>query len=987
MGGSSGCRGGIKMSTISVNCNDHVLSFASTPIISSGDQNVDKIQFDFSSHWNDFAIVCVFYREKGKYFYMIVDDDGIVNIPNELLATDDIIYFGVTGFADNTRRTSTILSYKILDGAYMDVDDPSEDIYAQILDKLAVVDANAILALTNSSTALNSANSALQKVSNLSSATPLGVYSTVSALTSADPDPGIYIVTNDGYTYLWDGTSTTKLTLYQSTGIADSAVTSSKLADKAAIQTVNGLNGNISDHVDANPSGNPASVNTGEWYYNIDTVGVKSNNIVISSGDVIQNQLRTYNGFGTGFDSDINYSGYDHSYTNVPANMTKIGDQKAVVKEITQATSLRYLPMTVSFGSNDYSGKDATIVVEFMLQGLNGDTTNKTGTILNTVQDSSHTYFGNSAQTFKKANVVFEVNKVYRIRFILKNMISNPTSIAHVLMFKNQTTFNIIYSRFSVTIGAYQVADIPLTKKESFNLISTSECVTSDLLGSTSVTTAKLASSAITSAKIEDGAVTSSKLADKAAIQTINGFNGNISDHVDANPSGNPASANTGEWYYDIETADIKSNNVVTSGGNIIHNQLRTYNGFGSGFDNDVSFDQYAHSYIDVPAGMIKIGNQKAVTKEIEQAASMRYLPMTVSFGNNDYSGEDVTITVEFMLQGLNGDTTNKTGIILNTVQDASHTYFGNPAQTFKKASVVFQVNKVYRMRLILKNLVSNPTSISHILTFTNQTTFNIIYSRFSVTKGAHQLSDIPLTKKENAAGLDVDISSLDTRVSNLETRKFEFSELFSKALFAGDSLTVGHYYDNNNTSKGYAVQNYPYYMNKKHGWDILVKAVGGMDAKSWWNSYGSDDYSDCDVCFLWLGTNNGLTDTLDTDVNPYDDPSNYANTNTGKYCRIIEKLKLDNSYMKIFLLKIFSSNSETTNSVIDKIATKYSLDVLDLSDGSVSRTTYPWMHNTHGNIHFTKMGNIGLANVITEKMNKAIQNNATAYEQPVTFQ
>lgn len=76
-------------------------------------------------------------------------------------------------------------------------------------------------------------------VNSLASGSPKGVYATTSALISANPDTGVYIVTADGHIYSWskDGDSPIDLGVYQSTGIDDNSIIISMLNST--------INGNI----------------------------------------------------------------------------------------------------------------------------------------------------------------------------------------------------------------------------------------------------------------------------------------------------------------------------------------------------------------------------------------------------------------------------------------------------------------------------------------------------------------------------------------------------------------------------------------------------------------------------------------------------------------------------------------------------------------------------------------------------------------------
>ena len=85
------------------------------------------------------------------------------------------------------------------------------------------------------------------------------------------------------------------------------------------------------------------------------------------------------------------------------------------------------------------------------------------------------------------------------------------------------------------------------------------------------------------------------------------------------------------------------------------------------------------------------------------------------------------------------------------------------------------------------------------------------------------------------------------------------------------------------------------------------------------------------------MGYNRGLTDTLSEDVEPYDDYNDYADTDTGCYCKIIEGIRMSNS--DIIIILIVSSNissNSTTCQVIEKIANKYGLKIVYLNSKDV---------------------------------------------------
>lgn len=105
------------MSTINIKCVDQVLAFQNMPIITAGDQNVDKVQFDFCPLWDGFVKVAVFFQQKSECSYALINADGSCNVPNSILRLSGKIFIAVTGTnTSNQVRTSNILSYYVDDG-------------------------------------------------------------------------------------------------------------------------------------------------------------------------------------------------------------------------------------------------------------------------------------------------------------------------------------------------------------------------------------------------------------------------------------------------------------------------------------------------------------------------------------------------------------------------------------------------------------------------------------------------------------------------------------------------------------------------------------------------------------------------------------------------------------------------------------------------------------------------------------------------------
>lgn len=133
------------MSTIKIKCVDQVLTFTNTPVITTGDQNIDKIEIDFCPLWNGFVKVGVFFQQKGEFSYSVINADGSCPIPNSICNCQGKIYFAVSGTnSKNQVRTSNIVCYTIEEGvadAHIQdefpgeiTDEEKEDIYNKMLE-------------------------------------------------------------------------------------------------------------------------------------------------------------------------------------------------------------------------------------------------------------------------------------------------------------------------------------------------------------------------------------------------------------------------------------------------------------------------------------------------------------------------------------------------------------------------------------------------------------------------------------------------------------------------------------------------------------------------------------------------------------------------------------------------------------------------------------------------------------------------------------
>lgn len=231
--------------------------------------------------------------------------------------------------------------------------------------------------------------------------------------------------------------------------------------------------------------------------------------------------------------------------------------------------------------------------------------------------------------------------------------------------------------------------------------------------------------------------------------------------------------------------------------------------------------------------------------------------------------------------------------------------------------------------------------------------------------------------------------------------KKEDYSYLvrqFTNILCVGDSLTEGDYGSYPEGTANVHSKNYPYFMGKMLNVNVTNKGACGTYPRWWWNHKDRIDTSiQYDCIFFFLGTNFGLTDTIeaDTSASSYE---NYADTETGRYCSMIEWLKENIPTAKIFLISFphnyrpidwFTKN----NAILKKIANKYNLPVVDMTvnvpfskyNGDIYRPVGFDASGTddkqlYGNLHFGKLGYLAFAEHLIRNTGDVIHKNMREY-------
>lgn len=130
---------------IEASCLDQKLTVVNEPLVASGGKHEDFIVFSFCEKWDGFEKVGVFYRDGKKSvepYYSNVDSSNMCEIPYEVIALPGTICFGVFGVLGDVVRTSSMIRYKVENGAItsnLEPSEPTPTIWEQLLNSYANV--------------------------------------------------------------------------------------------------------------------------------------------------------------------------------------------------------------------------------------------------------------------------------------------------------------------------------------------------------------------------------------------------------------------------------------------------------------------------------------------------------------------------------------------------------------------------------------------------------------------------------------------------------------------------------------------------------------------------------------------------------------------------------------------------------------------------------------------------------------------------------
>lgn len=194
---------------------------------------------------------------------------------------------------------------------------------------------------------------------------------------------------------------------------------------------------------------------------------------------------------------------------------------------------------------------------------------------------------------------------------------------------------------------------------------------------------------------------------------------------------------------------------------------------------------------------------------------------------------------------------------------------------------------------------------------------------------------------------------------------KTDILTAYNNITCVGDSLTYSQVYTGAATSRQ-AYNTYPACIEKITGTPTTYLAVPGYTAKQAWDNFNTQIVSKTNqLAIIYLGNNQGLTDTLDEDCPENVPYTEYADSNTGSYAKIICKFK--DVGAKVVLVKTYDVGG-STNDVIEECGTRFGCAVIGNTKLGEAYRTYPDGSGVNP-IHYNDIGYAQFAAGVVNKI------------------
>lgn len=202
------------------------------------------------------------------------------------------------------------------------------------------------------------------------------------------------------------------------------------------------------------------------------------------------------------------------------------------------------------------------------------------------------------------------------------------------------------------------------------------------------------------------------------------------------------------------------------------------------------------------------------------------------------------------------------------------------------------------------------------------------------------------------------DYHALSSYVSSFkEANDADVLTMFNALVCIGDSLTWSQVYTSVSTSRQ-AYQPYPKILEKRTRTPTETFARAGATPASWWSEFNAGCFVERDnACYIvYLGTNGGLTDTIDADCPSSESMTAWADTNTGYYGRILQSIS--NLGAKAILVKVYDTggNLSVTNNIIEKFGERFGFPVIENEKLGDVYHLYPNKSGENG-VHYNDLG------------------------------
>lgn len=183
----------------------------------------------------------------------------------------------------------------------------------------------------------------------------------------------------------------------------------------------------------------------------------------------------------------------------------------------------------------------------------------------------------------------------------------------------------------------------------------------------------------------------------------------------------------------------------------------------------------------------------------------------------------------------------------------------------------------------------------------------------------------------------------------------------FDNILCIGDSLTYSQVATDNTYENSHQAKNpYPKVLSKYLGCDgYKIVAVPGETARGMWLYHNHEiTQAENQIAIIYLGTNGGITDTVEIDCPVGVDYNNFTDNHCGSMGKLISKCQ--EVGCKVLLLKPYylSSYHDVTNSAIDHLGERFGCAVMDAPNGTMYEDLMLWgNHNGNGYPHYNELG------------------------------